>query len=132
MSATEHGRSLSAAQLDEMAELREQGWSLRRIAEHFTARGTKVHQSTIGWQCMRIGADLPPHRRGRAVPRTQPMMRNGHVIRPFTPEEDQKLLELDTSGATMRQMCEALGRKNNSVRGRLMTLARHDARAAGE
>lgn len=122
-----HGRKLSEQQIVVMAELREKGWSLRRIANYFAARGTTISESALGWQCLRVGADLPPKRRGRNFT-PKPIVRNGHPVIPFTPEEDEKLLALEATGATHSQIARQLGRRQNSVRGRLMTLARADAR----
>lgn len=122
-----HGRKLSDQQIVKMAELREQGWSLRRIANYFAARGTIISQSALGWQCLRVGADLPPERQGRNFTPKQ-IVRNGCLVVPFTPEEDNRLLKLEAAGATHSQIGRELGRRQNSIRGRLMTLARADAR----
>lgn len=126
-------RILSDAQIDTMAELREKGWSARRIADWFTARGTKISAGSIYWQCLRIGADVPQHRRQtmkrRLANNPAGYVRGKHMVRPFTKDEDQKLLELERSGASVGDMAVALARKENSVRGRLYTLAAHERRA---
>jgi hypothetical protein len=122
-------RKLSPGQLDEMGALRERGWSPARIAQHFSALGTLISEGAISWQCMRIGADAPPRLRGKSHPSQAPYTRNGHQVRPYTPTDDAKLLEMEAAGATLAAMCKALGRKNNSILGRLMTLARQQARA---
>ena len=120
-------RILSDAQIDEMAELREQGWSSKRIANHFTARGTPISRGSIDWQCLRFGADLPTPRRGRlGVARTY--SRQGVPVRAYTPEDDARLLELEGQGLTIGAIATALGRRHNSVLGRLYTLARHHTR----
>ena len=122
-----HGRKLSDKQIVEMAQLREKGWSLRRIANYFAARGTTISESALGWQCLRVGADLPPERQGRNFT-PKPIVRNGRLVIPFTPEEDDRLLELEAAGAAHSQIGRELGRCQNSIRGRLMTLARAEAR----
>lgn len=122
-------RILSDAQIDEMAELRERGWSIARIARHFTARGTVVSAGSISWQCLRVGADLPAERRKSGYSRSVTIVRGGSPVRSFTEDEDRRLLELEARGASRSEMASALGRRNNSIRGRLYTLARRDARA---
>lgn len=121
-------RILTDPQVDEMASLREQGWTLRAIADRFTAAGTKVSVGSIGWQCLRVGADLPAEKRRPIDRRSGPIVRGTHVIRPFTPDEDQKLLALEESGMAIAAIGREIGRRQNSVRGRLMVLARAEAR----
>lgn len=57
--------------------------------------------------------------------------RGGHIVRRFTPEEDKVLTEMDMAGERVCEMARRLNRKPNSVRGRLMTLARQEARREG-
>ncbi|WP_030540583.1 hypothetical protein [Sphingobium sp. DC-2] len=121
-------RILSDEQLAEMAELRERGWGLTRIAEHFTDAGTPVSRSTVNWQCLRLGADAPPRLRGRQTAPSAPYWRGGRSCRPWTDAEDRQLLRLEASGVSATDMARRLGRANSSVRGRLLTLARRDAR----
>ncbi len=119
-------RILSDAQLEEMAELREQrGLPYRAIAEHFTAGGTPVHHKTIRWQCLRMNADLPPHLLHRSSPYVGRKFGRG---RAFTAAEDRRLLELEAQGLSKAAIGRAIGRKPNSITGRLMTLARDDER----
>ncbi|MFD1034123.1 hypothetical protein ACFQ15_05610 [Sphingomonas hankookensis] len=115
-----------------MATLRERGRSLQAIANHFTAKGTPISASAVGWQCLRVGADAPIAKRNPLSTRSDVYRRGGHVIRPFTPDEDARLRDLEAQGLKTRQMADQLGRRENSIRGRLMTLARHDARAEDE
>lgn len=122
-------RILSDEQIDEMAELRERGWSYARIARHFTTRGTPVSVGSVSWQCLRVGADLPAERRVSAYQRAVTSVRGGKLVRAFTQDEDRRLLELEASGASGAEMARALDRGGNSIRGRLYTLARHEARA---
>ena len=57
------------------------------------------------------------------------MTRNGFAVRHFTPEEDDRLLALEAEGKTYTEIGRLMNRKPNSIRGRLMTLARREARA---
>lgn len=117
---------LSEAQLAEMAALRERGWSCGRIGLKFGLSGDVIY-----WHCLRLGAD-PPNLRARVLPATatgpRTMKRGNHVLRRYTPAEDRQILALDAQGKGDTEIGRALGRKPNSIRGRLMTLARHDAR----
>ncbi|HEY0149878.1 MAG TPA: hypothetical protein VGB70_12855 [Allosphingosinicella sp.] len=122
-------RILSDTQIEEMCRLRERGWSPKRIAEHFTAAGTKISGSAINWQCMKNGADAPPRLRGRPHQKSAAYQRNGHVVRPYSEADDALLRVLDMRGVKIGEIARRLDRKSNSVRGRLLTLARRDARA---
>ncbi|WP_129792601.1 hypothetical protein [Sphingosinicella sp. CPCC 101087] len=124
-----HGRILTEAQLDEMAELREQGWTTARIQRHFERKGVLVSRGAIDWQCLRLGADVPPECRRPSSQRDRPYRRNGRTVRPFSPVEDAQLLSLERQGEPLSRIARTMGRGNNSIRGRLMILARRDERA---
>ena len=125
-------RILSDAQLEEMVRLRERNLSYAAIARHFTERGTPVSAGSIAWQCLRLGADVPAQFRRSATPRSAPVMRNGRQVRPFTPEEDAKLLRLEAAGTTIFRIAREMKRGDNSIRGRLYSLARQEARSEGK
>lgn len=122
-------RILSDLQIEEMAELYEAGWTYARIAEHFTRAGTPIHAATLHWQCMRVGADAPPHRWRTPTQPAAPYSRGGRVVRPYTADDDALLNVLDQQGFAYAVIARRMGRKPNSIKGRLMTLARRDARA---
>lgn len=123
------GRILNEEQLVEMAELREQGWTTGRIQRHFKRQGVSVSRGVIDWQCLRLGADLPPELRRPSNQRDAPYLRKGWIVRPFTPDDDRRLLDLEEQGKPLNWIAGQLGRRNISIRGRLMILARRDARA---
>ena len=54
--------------------------------------------------------------------------RSGHEVRRFTVEEDELLLDLKSKGLTNAAIGRRLNRAAHTVLGRLMTLARQDAR----
>jgi hypothetical protein len=122
-------RTLSDAQIDEMCTLREDGWTINQIARHFTDAGTPISPSAIDWQCMSFGADAPPQKRGICTQPVEPYGRGGHVVRPFTPEEDALLVALRSQGVRVCDIMRRTGRPPNSIRARLLTLARREARA---
>lgn len=115
---------LTDEQRDQIAALRERGWSYERIGRKFG-----MSAKAISWHCLMLGAE-PPKRwpLGDRGPMT--MARGNHTVRRFTPEEDRKLIELERAGKTYSQIGQAIGRRHNSVRGRLATLARREERAA--
>jgi hypothetical protein len=126
---------LNPDQIEQMADMRERGWTIVRIATYFTERGTPVSCGSIQWQCLRVGADLPVHKRrrssgapGRTISRAG-SDRSRHSVTFFSPEEDARLVEMDKAGVRVCDIARELGRQPNSVRGRLMILSRLEARA---
>ena len=120
-------RLLTDAQIEEMAEMREAGKTYQAIGDHFG-----VAAKTIRWQCLRVGADSPSGHQIKPSSLPMVMMRAGRVFRRFTPDEDARLREMREAGAKTSSIARELGRKPNSVLGRLMTLAMHDARAEAQ
>lgn len=109
---------LSQEQVDQIAELREKGYSYRRLAEKFGVSTGAIH-----YRCLRVGALSP-----RSLPIDYPARRAtgygfGKVVRHFSPEDDRRLLDLEREGASLNQMVEQLGRARTTVRIRLLTLA---------
>ncbi|MBB4859662.1 transcriptional regulator [Novosphingobium chloroacetimidivorans] len=123
-------RILTDEQVATACEMREAGKTLQQIANHFATRGVKVTVGSIEWVCLTHGADLPEDRR-RPHYALRPGMvisRGGHVMRTFTADEDQQLLTMEQRGDGIADIARSLGRKSNSVRGRLATLARKQSR----
>lgn len=119
-------RLLSDDQLADMVAMREAGRTAQQIANHFTAQGTAIKASTIDWHCLRLGVTSPRGARQLAPPDRRPVWRGGHIVRPYTAEDDRLLLELEAAGVGRTEMCRRLGRKSNSITARLCTLARRD------
>jgi hypothetical protein len=118
-------RRLTDEQLEMMAELRERvGLSYARIAKEL-----KCSEGAVSWQCLKLGIEHPvPRRPGPKPPALTVIVRGDYVIRLFTPEEDEQLLALEAAGLTLSEIGRRLNRRWNSCRGRLMTLARREAR----
>lgn len=123
-------RKLTADEIEQAAELRERGLTIGQIARKLSTPDRRISEGAISWHCLKLGADLPPARRKNAATGRQPVRRGNHVVRPFTPEEDETLLRLASEGQGPTAIARQLGtnRKSNSITGRLMTLARHQAR----
>lgn len=119
-------RIITDDQLGQLVELRERGFSHRQIIEWFAARGIAVSSGLVQWHCLRLGAEKPGPPPAPYVIRAR--VRGGHVVRPFTPEEDAVLLELAVTEPNRAEIARRLGRARNTVVTRLMTLARRDAR----
>jgi len=119
-------RILTDAQLDEMCELREAGKTVRQIVRHFARQGIKVSGGSIDWQCLRLGAFRP----GISLPglyAARPCRRASGEVKPFTPAEDRQLLAMRKANAKYAEIARRIGRRENSVRGRILTLARYEA-----
>jgi len=119
-------RVVTDGDLVRIADLRERGWSFGRIR---AALGSRISESAISWHCLRLGADPP---RARVLPDKivgpAVVSRGGHLVRRFTPAEDARILALAAEGKGCGTIARLIGRRSNSVVGRLMTLARREAR----
>lgn len=120
--------ALSDEQLDELAALRERGWSANRIAAHFASQGAPISRSTVHYHCKRIGADVPQRLQYKTFDLRAPYWRGGRQILPWTAEDDSVLLKHERRGIAINAIARQLGRQESSVRGRLLTLARREAR----
>jgi transcriptional regulator len=115
---------LTQQQIDLIVELREKGWGYERIAKKIGRSA-----SAISWHCLKHAADPPkPQRLYPDMAKTPIVKRGEHVVRRYTPEEDQRLLTLERQGLNHTKIGRALGRTPSSITGRLMTLARRDRR----
>lgn len=117
--------NLTQAQKDFAVEKREAGWSHERIA-----RAIDRSAGAVAWHCLALAAD-PPNARpiDKTIRGPLVVMRSGKPVRRYTPEDDAQLLELALAGNTHSQIGRVMKRRPNSIKGRLMTLARHEARA---
>lgn len=125
-------RILTDEQVDMACEMRERGLSCQRIANRFAAMGVKVSAGSISWACLTQGADLPPARQAALPPvpeSCEPVMRGDHIVRRFTRGDDALLRVLDMQAFSVAVIARRMDRKPNSIRGRLATLARHEARS---
>lgn len=120
-----------------MLEQREAGKSFGKITRLIQARfNVKLSESAISWHCLINGADSPRTER-KLLPQTAPGPVSydrgaGHMVRRFTPEEDQRMQVMDRSGMSRAAIARELGRRPNSILGRLATLARQDLRRDGK
>lgn len=107
------------------ADLRERGWSCDRIAAKLD-----MTRGAVAYHCLRQGADVPPSQRTKTPNNTVKRMRRGnHVVRRFTPDEDAKIVDMACRGIGPSAIGRVIGRPHNSIKGRLMTLARNQERA---
>lgn len=115
---------ISTEQWDAAAMRYEAGEKPRRICKDL---GISI--GLFNWNMLRLGADppgakvLPARAPGPAV-----VKRNGFTVRHFSAAEDRALEELASEGFGDTAIGRQIGRRPNSVKGRLMTLARHAAR----
>ncbi len=118
-------RNLTPEQLDRMVTMREKGYGYAVIAQEI---GCSV--GSISWHCARLGVEHPKSRwpLQRAVQKPYSYHRRNGIVRAFSEEEDVELLRLREDGHTLAEICRRLGRRHNSVMGRLHSLARRAAR----
>jgi len=117
-------RRFTDAQCEQMAERRESGQSYARIAHAFGCSASNVY-----WICLKLGADAPNAKPSPSQARgPMVVMRGEHAVRRFTADEDARMLALEAEGKGESEIGKLLGRRANSIRGRLMTLARREAR----
>lgn len=117
---------LTEAQLERIAELTEDGrYTVARIA-----RMVGCSEGSVGWAQLKLGVDRHPTKPLPPVP-TEPVVarRGEHVVRRYTQAEDAELLRLEAQGLPAYRIGKRLGRRANSIVGRLRTLARREARA---
>jgi transposase len=121
---------LSPACHDVIAEMAEAGARYAQIAHALKRRfGVSVSDSAISWHVLRLGAEPDARTQVREVPDRPCVIRRGdHLVRRFTKAEDAALLALEAEGLSDTEIGKRLGRRCNTIRGRLMTLARHEAR----
>lgn len=118
---------LSQEQIERAIAMREKVRSLECIGRAIGCSG-----KVLSWHFLKWAVDPPkpaPLRLDYHL-RCPTMKRGNHIVRAYTPEDDATLLELERQGWTDSQIGRALNRRPNSVRGRLMTLAWREERAA--
>lgn len=121
-------RNLTEGEKAWAAQEREKGRSLDDIADELgCSRGS------VEWHCLLVGADPPKVRQPAPVP-TEPIIlkRGGRQVRRFTQAEDSQLLAMSLENKTDTEIGRALKRRSHSIRGRLATLARREARAEAD
>jgi IS30 family transposase len=116
-------KKLTPAEIEKIGELRERNWTHAAIATEIGCS-----EGSVSWCCLREGFEPSkpyPLASGRPA---APYQRSTGTVRPFTEEDDARLLAMEADGATESEIAKALGRRHNSIRGRLMTLARRAER----
>ena len=109
-------------QIDRICEMRERGLSYGQIG---IAVGCKP--GTVNWHCLRLAIESPRQSK-IGLRRTTIYRRDGVIVRAFSPSDDRKILSLSLQGVKASDIAERLDRATSSIRNRLMTLARIDAR----
>lgn len=121
---------LTERQTEKLIAMREKNASYQRIADRL---GDGRSPQSIAWHCLRLGVEPiktkfrhPPTSVAKVMARRH--TRGVHMVKRFTPEEDEVLLRLEAQQPPLKmaQIAKQLGRRRNSVVGRLYTLARHE------
>jgi hypothetical protein len=120
--------NLTPEELDLIVAMRERGLGFAHIGNEIGCSSGAVY-----WHCLQLGVEPPKPqwplravRVGSNLPTTYE--RKGRMVRLFTPEEDERLLQMREKGCSITEICKKLDRRSNSVVGRLMALARREAR----
>lgn len=121
------GGGMTAEQLNVLVEMASRGKSDAQI-------GLRLGMSPGAISYYRLKEAIERPQDAKRPPRplyaqSAPYRRGKHLVRPFTPEDDRALLEWEGQGLRIVEMARRLGRRHNAVKGRLMSLARHDERA---
>lgn len=109
---------LSEADHERIFEMAEKGWKPSRIAQTLSK-----HPSTVQWFMYRQGLSAPSYGKPAQV------RKDGTVVKPFLPEEDDVILKLRIDGAgptsIARTMTERFGHKRSmhTIACRLVMLA---------
>lgn len=103
-----------------IAERRENGHTLAQIAQELN-----VSESCVYWHCITNGIEGKKQYRKRAQ---SSYMRKGKEVRVFTPEEDQRLVDLDLQGLNYSRIARMMGRSRNTVWARLAIIAKYQER----
>lgn len=115
---------MTPEKVENMCERRERGETYEAIAA-----ALDVSPDTIAWHCTRLGVEAPnPGQSWSEIKGPRVMIRGGHQVRRFTPKEDETIQRMRLDGARTIDIARKLGRKPNSVTGRLYTIARRDMR----
>lgn len=118
-------RKYPDAILEEAAALREKGLTFPQIEQKLG-----IPHKIAYFHCLRLGADSPATATDTRTPGGPMQYKRGNVtVRRFTPAEDERLLQLELSGMRICDIARKIGRRENSIRNRLMLLARKEARA---
>jgi IS30 family transposase len=106
--------------------------SMRSAGKSYRQIGNKIGMSpgAVSYYCLKEAIEAPKLAKCWDSIQGPPVVKRGnHVVRRFTAEEDEQLLAMERAGVRVRQIARALGRKDNSIRGRLMCLVRREERA---
>lgn len=116
---------LTRREVERIVELRE-----RRLSHGAIARLVGCSQGSVSWALLREGVDLHVMTPLPRVP-TEPVIqrRGGHVVRRFTQADDAELAALSAAGLNPCRIAKRMGRRHNSIIGRMRTLGRREARA---
>lgn len=121
-------RKLTEEQIQWACELRETGLSTMQIVLRM---GLRISPGALDWHFLLRGAESPKaalqHDFYRDAGRV--ITRNGRTMRRFTRQEDAFILAKSRAGMTPVQIAKIMPwRRNNSIMGRLATLARYEER----
>lgn len=119
-------KPLTAEEIERATAMRERGDKVSAIA-----RALKVSAGALRWRFLADGVEAPKLTRLRPEEyiHRRRYRRGMFDVRAFTPQEDAQLQTLALAHPGKYALIgRELGRRSNSIRGRLMTLARYEER----
>lgn len=129
MTQSQKRRPLTDEQKQQIYHLRgERGLSCKQIALKLN-----VDAGAVSWHCLMLGVERAGRKPGLhkiASAERYTYTRKGFPVRGYTAEDDQLLLKLEAEGLRYTEIGRRMNpqRRYNSIRARLATLARREAR----
>jgi DNA-binding CsgD family transcriptional regulator len=115
---------MTPEQFTMIERMREAGKSYKQIAARIG-----MSPGAVSWYCLRQAIESPrPGKCWDDIRGPATVARGNHVVRRFTRDEDELIVKMEREGASPSEIARALGRRPNSVTGRLATLARREER----
>jgi IS30 family transposase len=116
--------ALTDAQKEQIRYLR----GTRGCSHAFIAESLDRAVGSITWFCLQEGIDKPTARPIKLGQHKSVCQRGNYIVRRFDEQEDRTLVAMRLDGKTTTEIARTLNRRQNSIIGRLMTLARREAR----
>ena len=114
-------RAITQDQIDCAIQRREEGEPTAAIARSL---GVKI--KTLDYHLRKLGVFPPGWKPKTSRPPKPYKDRNGRTVRPFTPDEDRILMEMDLAGQGYAVIAKRLGRRTHVIRARAVTLANRE------
>lgn len=113
-------RKYSEETIEKAIEMRESGLGRRAVA-----KALGMSPGAVDYHCLKLGADVPGAMKVWK-PKVMRSPRGNHFVRRFSEFEDAIITQMSIDGKGVNEIAKHLGRRHNSITGRLRTLARRE------